>query len=368
MRIETKNFKKYFIVLSEFYNKGLGDEKTEGIYLDFKTGNAYVQNNSSGICGKVKFGFELDEGDQIENFIINTRKFLNIAQNSDFILLDNDKVFHTDGSSYKLHTLIDDVPETLSLFDQTIQFDNTIVFDSVKLEELKRATKYLYKKLDFPYRAIYIQNGFMSALLVDQIFEAKFDCDPPCEESISIYNDFSVFINMLDDDITLFVSENFMKLEDTNGDISLIMPKINLLLPEIHTEKFIEQYNASQVLEFKVDELALGLAILSPYYKNSKLKKIALIVNPDLPNKILFKFDEEGEVIEREVEYINKEEIDSLTIYFDGDSLKKAIDTLGGNIIRIAINNSNSKDSSMYLKSDLNDDRKVLLSLLQNNF
>jgi hypothetical protein len=356
MRINTAPFKKYLNVLTEFYSKGGGNEKTEGIFFNFDTGYAYVQNSISDIYGRIKFEFEKEDGDNIKNFIINIRKFLNIAQTSDYILLDNDYVFYTEGSNFKLKLLFEDMPEVLELFDKPIDYNEMVIFDKSKLDELKKANKYLYKKLDFPYRAIYIQNNYISAVLSDQVYEAKFEC--PVTEPISIYNDFCVFLNLLEENTTLYINSQFNKIENDSKDISLIMPKIELPLSEVHKDSFIEQYDVPNVIEFKIDELALGLAVLSPYYKNSKDRKVSLIVSDS--NNVSMKFENEGEIINTNVDAVNIEDITDLRIDFDGDILKKALEVLEGTIVRIAINDNKNL---AYLKSNIDDERKVILCL-----
>lgn len=360
MRIKTNSFKKFESILNEFFSRGLGSEQTEGIYLNFEDSYAYVRS-MDGIAGRFKFEFQKESDDKIENFYININKFLNLCHLSENLELDNAYVFHTDTGTFRLKYLKEDYIDSVELFEENgwnkNNIGNVIIFDKEKFNKLKIATQYMYKKaLDFSYKGVYIQDGYIFSVLQDQIYESEFDFN--CGTPIIIYNELANFISMLGENTKMFSGDKVDNIVSDDDDLEIIMPKFNIAIPPVREEIFIERYNVKSRIRFNKEELSLAIATLHPYFKLFPLKRIFIEIQNE---KCIFRFEEEGEIAKIDVETENIVDLMDIVIEIDGETIKKAISHLSGDTIDMIYN---SKYPQVCMKAVEDDSTKILLSLI----
>jgi hypothetical protein len=355
MILKTDVFKKNSKLLLDFYSKGVGSEYTEGIYFDFNTGYAYVSNYLE-VKARIAFDFEVEEGEDISNFIISIRKFLNICQIVDEVHLDNDYVFTTDTGVFKLHYLKENLDSVVELFNKDIDYDIAFEINSDNFEKIQTALKYTLRRVDSRYQGLYIKDGYLFSMS-DDIFQTTIDV--PVEWEFTMYNEFVGYLSYLGESSTYYSGNAFDQLSNSDSSISIIVPKFEILVPPIREKEFIEKYDTLDILEIDMDEIGYSLKVIEPYFKSSNSHRIFIDIS-DSVVPITFRYEEEGETAEKKVEVIKKADtIVNDVIEIDGNSLAKAINILGGGLVKIQLG-----DKMLCVTTDREPSTKIIISYI----
>ena len=340
MKIYCETFKKWIKVLETYQEKG--DAVRESIYLNFEDSYCYFAS-SEGI-GRMKFYFEKDSSDEvIPNFLIDSKKFLNIISQYDDINLNKDFVFSNKKDKYKISVIVDDTLIDIDTIKQSFDGDE-VEFTKEQVELIYKASTFTNK--DEPnsnYRNVFIKDNFIVALTTPTpMFESKFDLDLEAVLSLNVTKTLTI-IGTISEGCFLCSKEgtNNRKIMSRDKELELIVPGCSSVdFPPNREEKFINSYKHNSVLSVNPSLFLKTLQTLRPYYSEVVNAKISILIGDDL----LIKVNDTQNEIEKHVDYISCDDsLKGLEIYFSATKLEQIFSSLKGEELFIDIPTDENK-------------------------
>lgn len=326
MKIYCETFKKWIKVLETYQEKG--DTVRESIYLNFKDSYCYFAS-SEGI-GRIKFYFEKSDDEEIPNFLIDSKKFLNIISQYDDINLNKDFVFSNKKDKYKISVIVDDTLIDTDAIKQP--------FDGDEIEFSKEQVELIYKTSTFTnkdetnsnYRNVFIKDNFIVALTTPTpMFESKFDFASEVILSLNVTKTITI-IGTISEGCFLCSKDgtNNRKILSRDRELELIVPGCSSVdFPPNRSDKFISSYKHGTILSVNPSSFLKTLQTLRPYYLEVVNSKISISINDDL----LIKVNDTQNEIEKHVEYIScDEKLKGIVVYFSAERLERILSSLKG--------------------------------------
>ena len=175
----------------------------------------------------MKFYFEKDSSDEvIPNFLIDSKKFLNIISQYDDINLNKDFVFSNKKDKYKISVIVDDTLVDIETAKQMYD-DKEVEFTKEQVELISKTSTFTNKdEQNSNYRNVFIKNGYITALTTPTpMFESKFDLDLEAVLSLNVTKTLSI-IGIISEGCFLCSKDgtNNRKIMSRDKELELIVP------------------------------------------------------------------------------------------------------------------------------------------------
>lgn len=268
MKIYSDPFVKYATLINSFYSSA--DFYTSSLFFNLKDQYVYVKSDM-GIIGRFRL---LAEGIEGESFMIDSKKFLNLAQN--YSELDfNDSTFSYGEETFQLNVIKgeDLIPNNLFLNNT---FDKELFIDQKMNRIISNAKYYLDKdSVQKATQTIFIHDGSVYSTSDNQLYQ--YDLDNK-EHELNI--DIS-WVSFLEEGCSIrYHSEDNHLVKVTDSDtLEIVIPTYeNVVPPPIHSPAFVEAYTHDTYFAFRTEELKEVMAFFNPYLSEIVSSKVRMTI------------------------------------------------------------------------------------------
>jgi hypothetical protein len=330
VKIYTENFKKYGKVISSVSEKG--QQLYESIYFDFKNSFAYVF--SAKCQGRIRFIVENLNNEIIKNFLVPLDKFLLLANLYNYFEV-KDRSFYYKDEIFELESFVDDID--VSNFDNLVideNASNKIVSDSLIMQNLKKAIKYIDDNDERGLNGVFIRDDRLIATNASRLFESKIE---DFKSNINLPKTMLKTIVVLDGKEDFFYlgrKENKIYVSISGSVDLLVADDKKLDLPEIDKS----EYSHETFINVKREPASEVFQFLDSFTKDIVNNRIYVEVEKD---KIFFNVKDKSK-IKRELDIITiSEELIGLKFWISSSNLKTAFSDFEAKNIKLQIKNDN---------------------------
>ncbi len=285
MKIYSEKFKNYEKIIQTSYDK----EKRYGshIYLDFKNGTAYLQNEK--FVSKFDFGIENEDLDTFdsEGCFFSIQEFIALTRNYDILELDNNLKFKNKDDVFK-------IPYFVEKCDWNIEDDidmtnaHTVNINSNIMRKIITALKFKgdndemenYDIIKFYKKSIASGTGYY-------FYEGRYDNDIEINQDLALSGDIANILPMLETDnvkLTYFDDDQSIVFEISEDNFKLFssLEIENVKLPEdIYDESWTSKFSSNKSIIVNKKSLLNVLDFISPFVSNEVNEKFYINVKDE---------------------------------------------------------------------------------------
>jgi hypothetical protein len=335
MKIDTLSLRPYSNIVAK--NRVTGNDLWETCVLDFENNQLYFR--SPNTFGKIALNVELEDGEEPENFAVDSEKFFYLVNWYDDLIL-KDKVFYSpEGEEIKLKNLPDDYHKP--------SFDED--WEEVELDLTEELFSHIQKSISYhdvdensAYNGVFITKNKLVATDAGKFYEVAIDQEVP---DMNLPIDF--VRNLLraftvGDTLTIGKLEKgdahiFKFVKDTLSFRMSSVLNLNLSI-DVEDENFISAYDHENYIKFNRHELNDVLSFLQPFTRDIVANRIKLSVEED---------DGQSELVVEvmDANYVKKkivlEDISDIDYFLESDNNI----WISASVLKMAINHLDSADS-----------------------
>lgn len=329
------NFSKIILLIKDNIN-----QYYSSLYFSFKDSFIYFYSNQ--VQGRIKFEYDLDENENIENFkdfFVNTEDFLNVCYYYSELYYDNEQTFYNSKDKkekFQIENFMDEdfepfqSSEPLSKNAIAIQLDEDFYYKFVN------SLSFISFDSDSPMNGVFIRNNHIITTDLYRLYEAticttnSLDFAIPYElaKVISFLNiGDKIAIDKLEDRLHVLIGED--------KSIELyVADNHNLQLIDVDNQNFVSKYNHDSFIEVDKQAFLKIIKFIDPFTKEVSSQRIKLsLVNDELTISVFMKSN-----IDRKLLIVNKNKLDDgVEFWMSNEYAKKIFSMLQGDTIRIQV-------------------------------